>query len=223
MLKTFAKIVSVVFHPLLIVTYMLTLILLINPYLFGVRDITEKRATIFLLGILLSTFFLPLFATLMLKFLGMAKSLELADREERYVPYIITGAFYLWIVVNFFNNSDIPKPYTVFILGATIALFLSFFINLFSKISAHAVGMGGLLAMVVITFLLFSYGSFSIPLPGTGALRISMNALLLLVILLTGLVGTCRLILKAHDPFDVYGGYIVGFSSQFIALRILLL
>ena len=223
MVRTLARIVSIIFHPLLIVTYMLTLILLINPYLFGVRDITEKRATIFLLGIVLSTFFLPLFATLMLKLLGMTKSLELEEREERYIPYIITGAFYLWIVVNFFNNSDIPREFTVFILGATIALFLSFFINLFSKISAHAVGMGGLLAMVVITLLLFSYGSFSIPLLGIATLSMSMNSLLLLVILLTGLVGTCRLILEAHDPFDVYGGYIVGFSSQFIALRILLL
>ncbi len=202
---------------------MLALILLINPYMFGVRDISEHRARVFLLGILLSTFFLPVFATLMLKLLGMAQSLELAEREERYIPYIITGAFYLWIVVNFLNNPDIPREFTVFILGATIALFFSFFINLFSKISAHTVGMGGLLAMVSITIMLYNYGPLSIEAFSGAAIEVSMNALLVMVIIFAGLVGTCRFILDAHDPLDIYGGYIVGFSSQFIALRILLL
>lgn len=50
-----------------------------------------------------------------------------------------------------------------------------------------------------------------------------MNALLLFTLLMAGLVGTARLILDAHQPFDIYGGYLVGFSSQFIALRFILL
>lgn len=218
-MRIVAQLVSVVFHPLLIVSYMLILLLLINPFLLGVRAIGEQRAVLFLLQVILSTFFLPLVATLMLKFVGLAPSIQLNQREDRYIPYIITGAFYTWVTVNFIRNPEVPTPFACFLLGATIALFLSFFINLFSKISAHTVGMGGLIGMVSITMMLFSYGSFALPVPLLGAVEVSLSSLLMAVIVLAGLVGTCRFLLNAHDPMDIYGGYIVGFSAQFIALR----
>jgi membrane-associated phospholipid phosphatase len=36
---------------------------------------------------------------------------------------------------------------------------------------------------------------------------------------LAGLVGSSRLYLKAHQPMQVYGGFIIGIIAQFIALR----
>ena len=123
--------------------------------------------------------------------------------------------------MNFVNNHQIPTAYTSFVLGATIALFFAFFINIFSKISAHAVGMGGMLGMVVITMLLFSYDTFTVTIFFTQTLQLNMMTVFMLMIILSGLVGTARLILRAHDPRDVYGGFLVGFTAQFIALRFL--
>jgi drug/metabolite transporter (DMT)-like permease len=125
------------------------------------------------------------------------------------------------MVMNFVNNPQIPTAYTSFVLGATIALFFAFFINIFSKISAHAVGMGGMLGMVVITMLLFSYDTFTVPILFGQTLQLNMMTVFLVMIILCGLVGTARLILQAHDPRDVYGGFLVGFTAQFIALRFL--
>lgn len=221
MLKIAAKIISLLFHPLMILTYMLVLLLLANPYLFGVSNIAEQQSKELILRVFFSTFFIPAFSVAMLRFLGFVQSLELPEKEERIGPYIITSIFYLWLFRNFLGNSLIPTAYTSFVLGATISLFIAFFINIFSKISAHAVGMGGLVGMVVITMLLFSYGNFEVSLPLIGVFHLNMVTVLLIVIVLAGLVGTARLVLKAHEPMDLYGGYLIGFASQLIALRFL--
>ncbi len=221
MLKSLAQVLSFVFHPLLIVTYMLVLLLLVNPYLFGVNSIGDKDSKLLVLRVFLSTFFIPAFALAMLRFTGMVKSLEMKSRQERIGPYIITGIFYIWMFRNFLSSSQVPTAFTCFLLGASIGLFIAFFINIFSKISAHAVGMGGLLGMVVITMLLFSYDTFTLNSTIVGMVEVSMNWVLIFTILIAGLVGSSRLLLQAHEPMDLYGGYLVGFASQFIALRFL--
>lgn len=213
--------VSVLMHPLLMPTYMLALLLLVNPYLFGVRHIAEHSSKVLLLRIFISTFFLPAVAFLLLRFLNLIRSLEMRDRQERTGPYIITGVFYLWMFRNLLDNTQIPTAYTTFMLGATIGLFLAFFINIFSKISAHAAGMGGLVAMVLITMFMFSYDTFTVQSAWLGAMHFNMLVVLMAVVLLAGLVGTSRLWLQAHQPMEVYGGFAVGFVAQLIALRIM--
>ena len=218
--RLLAQVISFIFHPLLIVTYMLVLLLLVNPYLFGVSSIGDRASKLLILQVFLSTFFIPVVAVAMLLFTGMIQSFEMKSRQERIGPYIITGIFYLWMFRNFLDNPSIPTAFTCFLLGATIGLFFAFFVNIFSRISAHAVGVGGLLGMVVITMLLFSYDTFTILSP-RGTLEVGMSTILLLAILIAGLVGTARLALQAHEPMDLYGGYLVGFASQFMALRFL--
>ena len=231
-LKTLAQVISFVFHPLLMLTYMLVLLFLVNPYLFGVNSIGDKAAKLLVIQVFLYTFFIPAVTLVMFRAVGFVKTIELKDRQDRIGPYILTGIFYLWLFYNLLNSTEvntgqlnfvlqIPTAYTSFVLGGTIGLFIAFFINNFSKISAHAVGMGGLLGMVVITMLLFSYESFMINSTILGAFQVSMTAVFILTIFLSGLVGTSRLILQAHEPMDLFGGYLVGFASQFIALRLL--
>lgn len=218
-MRIFAQFISVVFHPLLVPTYMVLLLMLVNPYLFGVHTMGDKNGTLLVLRIFISSFFIPAFSVAMLRFTGLLPSMQMPDKKDRIAPYIITGIFYLWMFRNFLDNPQVPTAYTTFILGAVIALFVAFFINIFSKISVHAVGMGGLVGMIVITLFLFSYGGISIPL-GTGStVQVSMPVLLAVSIMLSGLVGTARLVLQAHDPKDLYGGFLVGFCCQFVALR----
>ena len=205
------------------VTYMLAILLLVNPYLFGVNSIAESFSQLLLLRTIISTFFIPAFAAIMMKFLGMIQSMEMREREERYIPYIITGVFYCWLTVNFLNNSDIPAAFSIFMLGATIGLFIAFFINIFSKISAHAVGVGGLMAMVLITLFQYSYGAIVVPYFNGAVLEIGNFWLLGATILIVGMVGTARLILKAHEINDVLGGFMVGMLAQFIAFRVVTL
>lgn len=211
--------ISVVSHPLLIPTYMLILLLLINPYLFGVNSIGEPGGRLILLLVFLYTFFLPVISIVIMRFLGFIQDFHVADKQQRIGPYLITGILYLWVFYNFKENAQIPTAYTAFMLGTVIALFAAFFANIFTKISTHAVGMGGLVAMVIITMLLFSYNTFLLPLPWGEEIRMRVGTLLIFVILAAGLVGSSRLILKAHDPIDLYGGYLIGFTAQLVAVR----
>lgn len=213
-LRVVARIVSFLFNPLLIPTYMLVVLIAVNPYIFGVNSLGDELSRLLLLRIFLSTFLIPMVAITMLRTTGLISSLDMQDKKERIGPYIITGVFYLWMARNFIGSEAVPTAYTVFMLGATIALFLAFFINVFSKISAHTVGMGALVGMVIITMFMFSYDSFIV-----AGWNLNMNIVLIAAVLLAGLVGTARQILHPYHPNDLYGGYLVGFLSQIIALR----
>ena len=216
MLRSLAMGLSVVFHPLLVPTYMLLLLLLINPYLFGVSSPQDEGAKVLLLLVFLYTFFIPAVSFTVMYFLGMIDDIQVKDHHQWIGPYLVTGVLYLWVYYNFSKTGQLPPAYVSFMLGAVIALFLAFIINNFSKISAHAVGMGGLVGMVIISMLWFSYGTFTLEL-SSGPLEISMLHLLMAVIVAAGAVGTARLLLKAHEPSDVFGGYFIGFAAQFFA------
>ncbi len=219
MLRTTAQILSVLFHPLLMVTYMLLLLLVINPYQFGVYKMAEQWKL--LIMVFLSTFVMPIFAVFMMKSLNMVKTMQLEDRYERIGPYILTGVFYLWMFINFRNNPLIPKPMVIVMLGSTIALFLAFFLNNFTKISAHAAGMGGLVGMAAINTLFFNFDTFTLSFGKLGMYEISTNFVLMAVIILAGIVCTARLLLGAHNEKQLYVGFAAGFVAQFIALLFL--
>lgn len=217
MLRSLAWGLSVVFHPLLIPFYMLLVLLLVNPYLFGVSSVQDEGARFTLLLVFLYTFFLPGVSVLVMYFLGMVSNINMPDKDERIGPFLITGVLYMWVYYNFSQKGQLPTAYVSFMLGTVIALFLAFLLNIFSKISLHTVGMGGLVGMLLITLLWFSYGSFSVAIDGYETWNVSMLNLLLVGIVLAGAVGTARLLLNAHEPNEVYGGYLVGFAAQVFA------
>jgi hypothetical protein len=218
-----ARTISIFTHPLLILSYILIILLAANPYQFGFSSIGDQAARLLLLRIFLSSFFLPGMAVLMLRFTGLVKSMDMPEKTDRIGPYIVAGIFYLWLFRNLLDNSNIPRLFTSFTLGATLALFLAFFINLFSKISIHAVGMGGLIGMILLAMWQMSgYPTVQFPFWSLGTLQIDWLLLLLIALLLAGITGTARLALSAHEPLDLYGGYIVGFMAQIIAMRFIL-
>lgn len=190
--------------------------LAINPFMFGVNTVMGNP--IILLQVFLSTFMLPTFSLFMLRQLDFIKSIELEDRQDRIIPFIVTGIFYIGLAV-FFIKTPNHSPYllTVFILGATIGLWVSFLINLFTKISIHAVAIAGFLAIVILCMQQLEFDQLLLDIGSIGAVSLSMRTLLMIVILFVGIVGTCRLLLKAHQPYQIYLGYFVGFLTQFIA------
>ena len=204
---------------MLMLTYMLLLLLLVNPYQFGVNNIFGQWKLV--LMVFLSTFAMPFFAVFIMKSLDMVKSMQLEDRFERIGPYILTGVFYLWMFINFKSNPLIPKPMVIVMLGSTIALFGTFFFNNFTKISAHAAGMGGLVAMALTNTLLFNFDTFTVTMGWLGSYEVSTNFVLMTTIVLAGIVCTARLLLGAHTEKQLYTGFAIGFASQFIALLFL--
>lgn len=211
-----AQVFSFLGHPLLVLTYMLVLMLTLNPFAFGVRDLADPKAMLLLISVFASTFLIPGFGVALMKPLGLIKSLEMADKQERIGPYIITGVFYLWLFKNLASNNATPMLFNTFVFGTTIGLFFAFFINIFTKISAHATGMGGLVTMLVVTAFEWPGMMAGIPVFG-GTLEISTLWLIAGALLLAGLVGTARLALGAHTTTDLYRGYAAGAAAIVIA------
>jgi membrane-associated phospholipid phosphatase len=210
-LQIVAQLISILFHPLFILCYAYVLLAIFNPFLFGeastdrVFILGDRHAKgIWFINILLFSCVIPVVGILLMRGLGMVSSFSMPTKDERKIPYILVGMFYMAMVAQNNYNTSLPLEIKIFALGATIALFVAFFINLFTKISMHTVGMGGFLAMLVI-IIARSYG-------GAGQLFV-------FGILACGLVGTSRMILGSHNSSDIYGGYFVGFLCQFIALN----
>ncbi|MFK7949948.1 MAG: hypothetical protein AB8G11_20325 [Saprospiraceae bacterium] len=226
MLKAVARLFSYIFHPLLLLTYLLLITMNVNPYLFGTTDFSWHSLT--LIQIFFSTALLPSVAIIVMERLGIIVSLGMHDKQDRIGPYIVSGIFYLWIFVNVRDNGEIPLAYRAFVLAATLALFLSFLINLVQKVNIHAVAAGVFLSAIIIMLATFNYT------------LINMTAVLMLAILITGLIGTTQLILHYNhepevvlnvddepdaeivereiQPIDIYGGYLIGFVAMAVAI-----
>jgi len=210
-----ARVISYLGHPLLVLSYMLLLMMAINPFAFGAHHMGDERTIILLLYVVSTTFLIPGLGVSLLKPLGLIRSLEMQDKQERTGPYIIAGIFYLWMFKNFMDGA-VPLLFAKFVLGATIGLFFAFFANIFTKISVHATGMGGFVAMLLLLAFEWSGASFS-----AGSLLLSLNTVLAVAMLWAGLVGAARLSLGGHTQAELWQGYAAGFVAVMLANVIL--
>jgi hypothetical protein len=192
------------FHPLLIPTY--GVCLLYN--LFGrFYFITDNRIFLLLLGIIfVSTCLLPAITTFLLFRTGFVSSLELNDRKERLLPYLLTALYYLfafYLTQNFPVPSGMGKAIRIFMIGATTALLITGAVNLIWKISAHTVALGGISGALLVLCLKLAYppvDEFS------------------LCILIAGVVAWARLKLNAHSPAQVYTGFGLGLLCMMVLM-----
>jgi len=142
----FAKIVSIVFHPLLMPTLGFFIILDSSMYLSSsINPLTTKitYATIFIF-----TCVLPFINVWFLVNKGYAKDIYLRTRKERKLPYLFSVVYYL-ILYYFLKPINLPPAIYLMVLGTTIAAIITLLINLRWKISAHMVGIGGVLGAVI--------------------------------------------------------------------------
>ena len=159
-MRIIAQAISILFHPLFILSYAYLLLAIFNPFLFGeaktsrIFSMTSQFGKgLWFINILLFSCIIPFFGLVLMRLLGMVQSIALHTQDERKIPYVMAGIFYMAMVAQNSSNTSLPLEIKIFALGATIALFVAFFINLFTKISIHTVGMGGFLAMIIISVL----------------------------------------------------------------------
>ncbi|HUH72989.1 MAG TPA: hypothetical protein VLZ75_01155 [Chitinophagales bacterium] len=206
--RIFFKIISYVFHPLLLPTYGTLLYIWANPSIEGkeVDEMTFVKPGLVAVTIFINTFIMPAVAILMMKALGFIKSLEMYDKQDRIIPFIATMTFYIWAFLVIKNYFDFMLPiYMIFMLGTLISLMLSFFINLFFKLSLHMVGMAGLLTGTLLMMLSSEY---------------SLIGALILIIIFNGLVAASRFYLKAHTVKELYVGFLIGVVGQLLSFSV---
>lgn len=149
--------------------------------------------------VFLITFVLPVLNIYLLYKLRRIPSLLLSDPKHRGFPYVITAMFYFGLVyllldVNIWNSIKL------FVFGAGIAILLTALINLKFKISAHLVGLGGLLGVLISVSML---------------LLIDITWMYIVVVLLAGVVGSSRMLLAEHKASELLSGFVLGLLVQF--------
>lgn len=198
--KTIAKTLSVLFHPIVYPTYGFLLLFFFDD-LFVVR--INPQAKLYILGIVfMNTFLLPTALLLVFKKRGIISSLKLENRTERFYPLLISLLFYAttWYLI---DRLPLPSLYTYILALSTVLVVLTIGINFFFKISLHSMGAAAFSSALLGVVYLYN-------------LQIMLAVSVLL--LLTGLIASSRLVLKAHRPSQVYVGLILGFLSGLFGL-----
>jgi hypothetical protein len=192
-----AKLLSYVFHPLFIPTYIFIFLVYQVPYDFA--GITEFQLKLRIFSIFWLTAFFPAFAVFLLWRLKFSESIFLRTQKERIVPYVVTMFFYWWMYYLSRNFTDQPIVLKFFYMGIFASTVLGLILNNYFKISLHAMGVGG--AMTAIILFAMHY-------------RLPLGISISVATLVAGLVCTARLLVSDHTQKEVYAGLIVGAFCQ---------
>lgn len=207
-MKKIAFLIAGIFHPLLLPSYAFAI-------LFFWVDLSASVVTIFpasveikwRLWILLFifTFLIPFLCILMFYFTKKIKNLMIQEREERIIPFLFTTLLYGVFTFLFLTNPVLIRfiAIGVILLGIFLSLLVLTLVTLYWKISAHSIGMSGLVGSCLALQMVYQH---------------HLLFLFFILIILTGLVMSARLYVEAHTPSQVWAGAGVGFFVNFFVV-----
>jgi membrane-associated phospholipid phosphatase len=193
-----AKLISLIFHPVLLPTLGMFLLFKSGFYF---SMLSWEAMKYILLVVFLSTCILPLLAVA-----GMAFSpnfdIAMENHRQRMFP-LIMAAFFYFLGYMLMAKINAFQIFRIFMLSSVVVLLLLTSISYHWKISNHSAALGGLTA----TLIALSF-------------RTGNNPVWPIVIVLaaSGLVGTSRLILGKHSLAQVLAGYGLSFTVFYIAV-----
>jgi hypothetical protein len=187
------KIFSVVFHPLIIPTLGIYIILTssgTNAYLLDWQDKNIIISLVAAFTLVIPLAFLPFYL-----YFKISNTITISIRQQRIVPLLVTSILY-YACFMIFHIKGAPHLVQSFLFASTISVFCTLLITLRWQISAHLIGIGGINGLVLSLNILY---------------HIEILGYLMLSILLAGLISFSRLSLDAHTPKQAYSGLLVGF------------
>ena len=198
MVNRFFNGVSIALHPIFLTTWgMIIIIWLMLPEALP----SQWMLVLFCAGY---TIVMPLVFIVFARMLGYVSDLRMRGRRERIFALVVAGVCAA-AFDHILGSWHAPSIMRMFVIATAAIMIMAALLAFFSRISLHAIGWGGLVALV-------SYMSMLHP---------GLSLLLAIVVLLAGLVGTARIYLDEHKPWQVYVGFIVGFFATWIAFIII--
>jgi membrane-associated phospholipid phosphatase len=203
-MRKLAYSISYLFHPMFMLTYLITYFLFTDNYFAFFMSPVKK---LFLLSaVIVFSVILPLLNMVLLRKLGYIKNLHAKQSSERLMPYLSTITLYVGLIY-ILQGLAIPYFYKQIIIVSAVVIALDFIINFFTKISAHASGIGGCLGVLYFYQFVSTAGDIK---P------------ICLCLFIAGLIGFARLYLNEHTPKQVYGGFVIGLLASVACLTLLL-
>lgn len=193
-----AKVLSVLFTP-----FYLPILGLLILFIFSYLSLLPLTYKLFLLLMFyLFTVFLP---TALIRFYRRYQGwtlIELGSRERRAIPYVISIFSYL-LCYYIMAATHVPHFMGSILIAALVIQVACAIINLFIKISTHTAAIGGVTGALLAFSVIFSFNPVW---------------WLCIVLLLAGMVGTSRIILRQHSLRQVVLGYLAGVACSFVSV-----
>ncbi len=196
-----AKVISYLTHPILITTALLVYVLFQkSSYIY--YNITPSGRLIFISISVVLTILAPLLSVGYLVYQKQVENFYLDKRGERILPMAIavTYTFGLYYFLQLFN---LPKPVLATVGVSVVGVAFTLLITLFWKISAHMMGVSGFTAVV----LALSH-----------ILTPTSPHFILGLFMLSGFVGTARLIQNSHTLEQIIAGWALGFIVSYLSM-----
>ena len=204
LLLLLSRFFSYLFHPVFIPVYVALFLMYWHPLVFA--GMSANRKVLLLATITVNCTLFPLFTVFLAWRLKFVQTVLLQSRKDRIIPYALAMIFYFWCWYVLNNQHGIPVLLIRFLLGSFITVIIAWIANIYFKISMHGLAVGGMVFFVS-----------AVALQGDGSPGLYLAA----AWLMAGIVGTARLIVGAHHPFDIYAGIFLGMCAQILAIYFL--
>ena len=194
-----AKVVSTVFTPFSI-PFLAFLIL----FLFSYLSITPLVFKVLVLAVVYGfTILMPTLTIFLFRKINGFTPDDLRVRRHRYMPFLLTIISYVFCLLTM-RKLNLPWYMNGIILSALLTLIICVAFNLRWKLSEHMAGAGGIVGGLVAFSELFGYNPVG---------------WLCIFILVAGMLGSARIILRHHTQGEVLGGFAVGLLCSLAALH----
>jgi hypothetical protein len=194
-MKWLARIVSVLFHPLILLNLGLISILLFHPYY--VSKFYDAQLYTIMIFIAVNTLLMPFLSIYLLKRFKFIDNMYIRDPKQRSLPYVIIAILLGFTCYELYKNDFAGLP-LVFMLATIACILVNVVVNFKFTISSHAIASGGFLGLFIALTVLEHISRF--------------NWFLIGSILIAGTNGWARLYLNEHTEKQVYFGYLVGLA-----------
>jgi hypothetical protein len=202
-----ARLISYVFHPLLMATYLFLLLAFTLPS--ALLPVPASRHLIFIGMLFVVTFALPVINLGIFKIFGTIKSYHMVERKERIIPFVLISVIYLIITWLFYSKSkmSLSDNFLKLMIIIDLLVIVATVVTLFFKVSVHSIAIWGIIGIVLPLNKVSEINSLFYP--------------TIVLILIAGIVMSARLKLNAHNPREVMIGGALGLATSITGMLVL--
>ena len=195
------KFISSLLHPVLMPTIGVMLYLILTD----LRMVFIQKLSLLAI-VIVSTYIIPVLLLLVLKSLQLIDTYHVKTIKERKFPVIFMITLFFFVGKSIFEVTQI-KDVSYLFFGTSLGLIIVYLtFSLKIKTSLHLLSMGSAVGF----FLVFQETQQIIILP-----------VIIVFIILSGILASSRLVLKAHTTKEVYLGFTIGILCQLATYYIL--
>lgn len=198
---TVSRIISAVFTP-----FMVPIVAFLLLFFFTFLKVLPMQYKLrILLLVYIFTILIPMLGIYLYQRIVGNGLKELFHREKRYIPYMFTILSYSTCVISMYR-SHLPRYMVGIVLSTLICMVVCALINMKWKISTHTASSG----MIVGGMLSFCF-----------IFQFNPVGWLCVFLLLSGMLGTARILLQQHTFGEVMVGFFVGLLCGFAGILFL--